>query len=99
MVTDKDKKYRKLPAFLRHAIGKWALERPWFHGRKFLVKNGLAPEEYYVGPAFIFGEGEKDKVLQYSARISASDILSKSKHKNLSRRLFIFSVGICSNLS
>ena len=64
MVTDKDKKYRKLPAFLRHAIGKWALERPWFHGRKFLVKNGLAPEEYYVGPAFIFGEGEKDKVLQ-----------------------------------
>lgn len=64
MVTDKDKKYRKLPAGLRHAIGKWALERPWFHGRKFLVKNGLAPEEYYVGPAFIFGEGEKDKVLQ-----------------------------------
>lgn len=64
MITDRDKMYRKLPAGLRHMVGKWAVDRPWFHGRKFLVRNGLAPEEYYVGPAFIFGENEKEDVLQ-----------------------------------
>ena len=63
MLTARDLKYRKLPKFIRHTAGKFALNKPWFHGRKFLVKNGLSPEEYYVGPAFIFGEKEKEKVL------------------------------------
>ena len=63
-ISDRDRKYRKLPKALRHAIGKFAFNRPWFHGRRFLVKNGLSPEEYYAGNAFIFNENEKDKVLQ-----------------------------------
>lgn len=63
-ITDRDKKYRKLPKTLRHMIGKIAFNRPWFHGRKFLVKNGLSPEEYYAGNAFIFNENEKSKVLK-----------------------------------
>ena len=63
-ISDIDKKYRKLPKGLRHMMGKIAFNRPWFHGRRFLIKNGLSPEEYYAGNAFIFNENEKDKVLQ-----------------------------------
>ncbi|MEG1146776.1 MAG: asparagine synthase (glutamine-hydrolyzing) [Bacilli bacterium] len=63
IVTDRDLKYRKIPKFIRHSLGKIAVDRPWFHGRKFLMRNGLSPEEYYVGPAFIFNECEKEKVL------------------------------------
>lgn len=63
-LTVQDLRYRKLPAGLRHAVGKWAFNRSWFHGRKFLVKNGLKPEEYYAGNAFIFNENEKADVLQ-----------------------------------
>ena len=62
-ITSKDIKYRKIPKFIRHVVGKIAFNLPWFHGRKFLVKNGLSPEEYYAGNAFIFNENEKSKVL------------------------------------
>ncbi len=63
-INDRDRKYRKLPKCLRHMVGKIAFNASWFHGRKFLIKNGLSPEEYYAGNAFIFNENEKDKVLQ-----------------------------------
>lgn len=63
-INSRDRKYRKIPKFIRHFIGKIAFNRPWFHGRKFLVKNGLSPEEYYAGNAFIFNENEKKNVLQ-----------------------------------
>lgn len=63
IITDKEKLYRKVPKVIRRGLGKWALEKEWFHGRRFLVKNGLDPEEYYTGCAFIFGEKEKEKVL------------------------------------
>lgn len=59
----KDNLYRKVPKFIRHAIGKIAFNKPWFHGRKFLVRNGLSLEEYYTGSSFIFNEGEKVGIL------------------------------------
>ena len=62
-ISNQDLKYRKFPKFIRHALGKIAFNRPWFHGRKFLVRNGLSVEEYYTGSSFIFNESEKKKVL------------------------------------
>ena len=56
-------KYRKLPKFIRHPLGKIAFNRPWFHGKKFLVRNGLTVEEYFTGSSYIFSEKEKKKVL------------------------------------
>lgn len=56
-------KYRKLPKFIRHPLGKIAFNRPWFHGKKFLVRNGLSVEEYFTGSSYIFSEKEKKKVL------------------------------------
>ena len=62
-ISSTDLKYRKVPKFIRHALGKFAFKRPWFHGRKFLVRNGLSVEEYYTGSSYIFSEEEKKKVL------------------------------------
>lgn len=62
-ISKNDLMYRKLPKFVRHALGKWAFEKPWFHGRKFLVRNGLSVEEYFTGSSYIFSEKEKKKVL------------------------------------
>jgi asparagine synthase (glutamine-hydrolysing) len=55
--------YRKVPKCIRHTLGKIAFNKPWFHGRKFLVRNGLDVEEYYTGSSFIFNEFEKKDVL------------------------------------
>ena len=63
-ISSTDLKYRKLPKFIRHSLGKMAFNKPWFHGRKFLVRNGLSVEEYYTGSSFIFNEFEKKDVLQ-----------------------------------
>lgn len=63
-ITKRDLKYRKLPKCIRHTLGKIAFNRPWFHGRKFLVRNGLDVEEYYTGSSFIFNEFEKKNILK-----------------------------------
>lgn len=63
-ITSRDLKYRKVPKFIRHSLAKFAFNKPWFHGRKFLVRNGMSVEEYYTGSSFIFNEFEKKDVLQ-----------------------------------
>lgn len=63
-ITKKDLIYRKVPKFIRHTLGKMVFNKPWFHGRKFLVRNGLSVEEYYTGSSFIFNEEEKKNVLK-----------------------------------
>ena len=62
-VSKKERMYRHVPRFIRHALGKYAFNKPWFHGRKFLVRNGLSVEEYYTGSSFIFNECEKKDIL------------------------------------
>ncbi len=62
--SDTELKYQKLPKFIRYPLGKLALSLPWFHGRKFLIRNGLSVEDYFTGSAFIFSENEKKKVLK-----------------------------------
>lgn len=63
-ITKKDLMYRKLPKFIRYQLGKIAYSLPWFHGRKFLIRNGLPLEEHFTGSAFIFTEKDKVKVLK-----------------------------------
>ena len=63
-ISARDLKYRKLPKFIRYPLGKIAFALPWFHGRKFLVRNGLPLEDYFTGSAFIFNEKEKKKVVK-----------------------------------
>lgn len=63
-INSLDLKYRKIPSPLRYVVGKIAYQFPWFHGRKFLVRNGLPLEDYFTGSAFIFTEKEKKKVLK-----------------------------------
>lgn len=63
-ITKQDLMYRKIPKFIRHGIGKIAFSMPWFHGRKFLIRNGLSLEEYFTGSAFIFTEKDKKKVVR-----------------------------------
>ena len=62
-INSMDLKYRKIPKFIRYPIGKLAYALPWFHGRKFLVRNGLPLEDYFTGSVFIFTERAKKKVL------------------------------------
>lgn len=86
-ITKKDLMYRKVPKFIRRALGKFAFNKPWFHGRKFLVRNGLELEEYYTGSSFIFNEFEKKDVLQkkYLDSLDFNDITKPyfDKVKNL----------------
>lgn len=63
-ISSTDLKYRKLPKFIRYPIGKIAYSLPWFHGRKFLIRNGLPLEDYFTGSAFIFTEKDKKKVVK-----------------------------------
>lgn len=63
-ISKQDLRYRKLPKFIRYPLGKIAYSLPWFHGRKFLIRNGLPLEDYFTGSAFIFTEKEKKKVLK-----------------------------------
>lgn len=63
-ITKQDLMYRKLPKFIRYPLGKIAYALPWFHGRKFLIRNGLTLEDYFTGSAFIFTEKDKKKVVK-----------------------------------
>ncbi len=63
-ISAQDLIYRKLPKFIRYPLGKIAYALPWFHGRKFLIRNGLPLEDYFTGSAFIFNEKEKEKVVK-----------------------------------
>lgn len=63
-ISPRDLVYRRwVPRFLRHAAGKIAFRMPRVRGRDFLVRNGLAVEEYFTGSAYIFDEWEKDRLL------------------------------------
>ncbi len=63
-LVKEDLKYRKIPKFIRKPIGKIAKNLNSFHGKNFLVRNGLDVEDYYIGQAFIFDEKEKKGILK-----------------------------------
>ena len=67
-VSELDKKYRKLPKFIRYTLGKISEPFPRFHGRNFLTRNGLPVEDYYIGQAMIFNENEAKKIVKEEYR-------------------------------
>jgi len=60
------KKYKKLPLSLRKPLGILSKHLPEIRGKKFLIKGGLSPEEWFIGQARIFEEKEVCKVLTSS---------------------------------
>lgn len=60
------KKYKKLPLSLRKPLGILSKHLPEIRGKKFLIKGGLSPEEWFIGQARIFEEKEASKVLTNS---------------------------------
>ncbi len=62
-LVKEDNMYRKVPKFIRYPLGKIASTLPKFHGKRFLIKNGLPVEDYYIGQAFIFNDKEAKNIV------------------------------------
>ena len=90
--------YRRLPASLRRAVGKWAEGRPPFHGRGKFIEAGKSVEETFLGQAFIFDNDEAERILTpayrspltwrditapYFAAIPGADDLTKKQYLDL----------------
>ncbi len=58
------KKYKKLPRPIRNIAADAAKALPHFKGKNFLIKCAERPEDYFVGQALVFGEGEAEDILQ-----------------------------------
>lgn len=57
------KKYKKLPLSVRKPLGILSKHLPEVRGKKFLIKGGLSPEEWFIGQARIFEEKAVSKIL------------------------------------
>lgn len=55
--------YNKIPMPIRRVIGAVARKFPKVRGFNFLVRRSMTLEERYIGNAFMFDEGEKNKML------------------------------------
>lgn len=60
------KKYKKLPHSVRKPLGILSKHLPEVRGKKFLIKGGLSPEEWFIGQARIFEEKAVSKILTSS---------------------------------
>lgn len=58
------KKYRKLPAGIRSAVGSVASKLPEMRGKKFLIQGGLPVESWFIGQANVFPEPEAARMLK-----------------------------------
>ncbi len=58
------KKFKRLPLFVRRALGGVAKVLPAFKGRNFLLKSSGIPEKWFIGQADIFSEGEGASILK-----------------------------------
>ena len=97
--TPMQRKYKRLPAFLRRAAASVVRPLPYFHGHDFIVKNSGRPEDYFIGQAYVFTEKEAVRVLneKYSHgktprqvtrpiydRVKNKDELTKKQYLDLS---------------
>ncbi|MFV0412702.1 MAG: asparagine synthetase B family protein, partial [Oscillospiraceae bacterium] len=57
-------KFKKLPLFLRRALGAAALALPPFKGRNFLLKCAEKPENWFIGQANVFPEKQAARMLK-----------------------------------
>ncbi|MBQ3100610.1 MAG: asparagine synthase (glutamine-hydrolyzing) [Clostridia bacterium] len=62
-ISSREKKYRKLPYFVRRAVASVVKRMPYFKGHDFLIRGGERPEEYFVGEAHVFSEKEADDIV------------------------------------
>lgn len=64
-----DIRYRKMvPAGIRRFLGEFVKNMKPFHGKHFLVHNGLPLEEYYIGQAKVFEDNEAREILKKDYR-------------------------------
>ena len=67
-ISPREKKYRKLPYFIRRAVASVVKKMPYFKGHDFLIRGGERPEEYFVGEAHEFSESEADSIVNNDYR-------------------------------
>lgn len=67
-ISPRERKYRKLPYFLRRAVAAAAKKMPYFKGHDFLIRGGERPEEYFVGEAHVFSETEANDIVNEAYR-------------------------------
>lgn len=67
-ISPREKKYRKLPYFIRRAIASVVKKMPYFKGHDFLIRGGERPEEYFVGEAHVFSEKEANDIVNSDYR-------------------------------
>ncbi len=67
-ISPREKKYRKLPYFIRRAVASIVKKMPYFKGHDFLIRGGERPEEYFVGEAHVFSESEADAIVNNAYR-------------------------------
>ncbi len=61
--TSAEKKYKKLPSFVRRAAAGVVKHLPYFRGHDFILKSSGKPEDYFVGQARVFSELEAKEIL------------------------------------
>ena len=62
--TPTERKYKKLPAFMRRAAASVVRHLPYFHGHDFILRASGRPEDYFIGQAKVFTEKEAGRVLR-----------------------------------
>ena len=58
------KRYKKLPSSVRKSLGMLSKRLPAVKGKRFLIKGGLSPEEWFIGQAKIFEEKEASSLVK-----------------------------------
>ncbi len=61
-------RFKKLPRPLRRMLGSVASVMPRFKGRNFLLKSAESPENWFIGQADVFPEGEARSILNPAYR-------------------------------
>ena len=67
--TDLMKKYKRLPAGLRHVASDISQQLPYFKGHDFIIKGSGRPEDWFIGQALVFDEKEAYDILQPKYRV------------------------------
>ena len=62
-ISPREKKYRKLPYFIRRVVASVVKRMPYFKGHDFLIRGGERPEEYFLGEAHVFSEKEANDIV------------------------------------
>ena len=70
------KKYKKIPAPLRHLAADVTRGLPYFKGHDFIIKGSGRPEDWFIGQALVFPEKEAYDILRPKYRVgpSASEV-------------------------